>query len=380
MIDQERFLNVLRTAGVEFFTGVPDSYLNGFCNCLMKNVAAERHMIAANEGNAVGIAAGYYFSTDTVPLVYMQNSGLGNALNPLLSLVDKNVYSVPMILLIGWRGEPGSGDWPQHQTQGEVTLKILDMLGIPYVIAQDEDDSLEEQVRECVENAKREKRPAAIVGRKGVFAGGKKPNITDTEYPLYREEAIEIILDTLPENTIYTATTGRASRELYFLRERRKEGHQNDFLNVGSMGHASSVALGIAAANKKRLVVCLDGDAAAMMHMGAFTMASKTDVPNLLHIILNNGAHESVGGQPSAGYRVDFTKIAQGSGYKTVEGPVGSREALREVLRILKHGQQAALIDVRIRKGLKGELPALKISHEKLIRELMDELSKGNNR
>lgn len=173
MIDQERFLNVLRTAGVEFFTGVPDSYLNGFCNCLMKNVAAERHMIAANEGNAVGIAAGYYFSTDTVPLVYMQNSGLGNALNPLLSLVDKNVYSVPMILLIGWRGEPGSGDWPQHQTQGEVTLKILDMLGIPYVIAQDEDDSLEEQVRECVENAKREKRPAAIVGQKAYSLEGR---------------------------------------------------------------------------------------------------------------------------------------------------------------------------------------------------------------
>lgn len=376
MITPEKFLQTLQSEGVEFFTGVPDSYLNGICNCLLENLPEDKHVIAANEGNAVGIACGYYFSTNTVPLVYMQNSGLGNTLNPIISLADKYVYSVPMILLIGWRGEPGTGDHPQHQTQGEVTPKILELLDIPYVIAEDDDAKLEEQTRWAVREARTGRKPVAIIGRKGVFAGVKKANKTDAKYPMSREEAIEVVLDTLGRDTIYIATTGRATREIYFLRERRGEGHEHDFLNVGSMGHASSVALGIALSDKNRKVVCLDGDSAALMHMGAFTMASKTDVPNMIHIVLNNGAHESVGGQPSAGQFVDFTEIARGSGYQTVDGAVSSSEEFRQALRQLEATDKAGFIDVRIHKGLKGELPPLHISHEDLIQELMSELQK----
>ncbi|MDO4563325.1 MAG: phosphonopyruvate decarboxylase [Clostridia bacterium] len=375
MINQAHFLAALGAEGVEFFTGVPDSYLNGFCNHLLENVPGSRHIIAANEGNAIAIAAGYYFSTNTVPLVYMQNSGMGNTLNPLMSLADKNVYSVPLILLIGWRGEPSTGDWPQHETQGIVTTKLLDMLDIPYVIAPDDDAELASQVRWAVAKAKSDKCAVAIIGRKGVFASEKKANIKDDKYPLCREDAIEAALNALPKDTIYSATTGRATRELYFLRERRGEGHDCDFLNVGSMGHASSVALGIAVANKHRNVVCLDGDAAAIMHMGAFAMASKVDVPNFIHIVLNNGAHESVGGQPSVGQMIDFTQIAKGTGYATASSFVSTREEISAALKELSGKGKAAFLDIRVHKGLNGTLPPLKISHSELIGGLMGELS-----
>jgi phosphonopyruvate decarboxylase len=378
MIDNKRFLNVLHNAGVDFFTGVPDSYLNGFCNCLLKNVSDEKNVIAANEGNAVAIASGYYFSTGKVPLVYMQNSGLGNTINPLLSLADKDVYSVPVVLLIGWRGEPGTGDHAQHKMQGELTTKLLDLMGIPFIVAEDNDDLLEKQVKELIERAQRERTAVAIVARKGVFAAEEKSTApVENGYPLFREEAIEAVLDAMPKDTIYVATTGRATRELYFLREKRDEGHNCDFLNVGSMGHASSVALGLALANKNRKVVCLDGDSAVLMHMGALSMVSNFDVPNFLHVVLNNGAHESVGGQPSAGMKVDFTAIAQGAGYQTVGHPVATREEIVDTVRNLIESGKAAFIDVRIKKGLSSKLPPLNISsYLELINGFMNELQK----
>jgi phosphonopyruvate decarboxylase len=378
MINQQRFLKVLLDAGVDFFTGVPDSYLNGFCNCLLKNVSDEKNVIAANEGNAVAIASGYYFSTGKVPLVYMQNSGIGNAINPLLSLADKEVYSVPMVLLIGWRGEPGTGDHAQHKMQGELTTKLLDLMDIPFIVAEDNDDLLEIQVNKLIKQAQRERKIVAIVARKGVFADEKKSTApVENGYPLFREEAIEAVLDAMPKDTIYVATTGRATRELYFLREKRGEGHNCDFLNVGSMGHASSVALGLALANKNRKVVCFDGDSAVLMHMGALSMVSNFDVPNFLHVVLNNGAHESVGGQPSAGMKVDFTTIAQGAGYRTVGHPVATREEIIDAVQTLIGSGKASFMDVRIKKGLNGKLPPLNIpSHLELINGFMDELKK----
>jgi phosphonopyruvate decarboxylase len=378
MINQQRFLKVLLDAGVDFFTGVPDSYLNGFCNCLLKNVSDEKNVIAANEGNAVAIASGYYFSTGKVPLVYMQNSGIGNAINPLLSLADKEVYSVPMVLLIGWRGEPGTGDHAQHKMQGELTTKLLDLMDIPFIVAEDNDDLLEIQVNQLIKQAQRERKIVAIVARKGVFADEKKSTApVENGYPLFREEAIEAVLDAMPKDTIYVATTGRATRELYFLREKRGEGHNCDFLNVGSMGHASSVALGLALANKNRKVVCFDGDSAVLMHMGALSMVSNFDVPNFLHVVLNNGAHESVGGQPSAGMKVDFTTIAQGAGYRTVGHPVATREEIIDAVQTLIGSGKASFMDVRIKKGLNGKLPPLNIpSHLELINGFMDELKK----
>ncbi|MCR5730814.1 MAG: phosphonopyruvate decarboxylase [Ruminococcus sp.] len=374
MLDQNIVCEELKKNGVTFFTGVPDSYLNGFCNYILKNYP-ERNIIAANEGNAVGIAAGHYIASKEIPLVYMQNSGLGNTVNPLVSLADEHVYSIPMILLIGWRGQPGTGDWPQHELQGEITTKLLDVMNIPYTILEDDNSKIGEVIEKAVSYAKETRRSYALIAPKGVMAG-EKANNKDDLYPLSREEAIETVLDNMPEDTVYSATTGRATRELFFLRERRNESRKNDFLNVGSMGHASSVALGIALEKKNRQVVCFDGDSAAILHLGALTMVSKLDCPNFLHIVLNNGAHESVGGQPSAGYLVDFTKIAESCGYETVGKAAENKEELISAVKQLSSRKKAGFIEVKIHKGLSGKLPPLDFSHREAIDDLISELNK----
>jgi phosphonopyruvate decarboxylase len=361
MIDQEQFFKALHNQGVCFYTGVPDSYLNAFCTYLTNNVSSSRHIIAANEGNAIGLATGYHFATGTVPLVYMQNSGMGNALNPLASLADKYVYAVPMVLLIGWRGDPEVEDHIQHKTQGRITTLLLDILDIPYVVVKDDDDAIEETVSWAVRTAKDTSTPTALIAPKGIFAERTKRPVVSDNYPMSREKAIAVILDNTPKDTLFVATTGRAARELYHLREARGETHACDVLNVGSMGHASSIAMGIAQARNDRLVVCLDGDAAAIMHLGALTTVSMYDMPNFLHIILNNGVHESVGGQPSAGHVVDFTKIAQGSGYRV--HVVETEQSMITALKEVTDGKAASFIDVRIRNGLRPGLPPLDITN-----------------
>ena len=373
MINQEAFIHVLLRSGVEFFCGVPDSYLNGFCTYLTENMSADRHVIAANEGNGVALASGYYFATGKIPLVYMQNSGMGNALNPLVSLVDKHVYSVPMVLLIGWRGDPSGKDHEQHKTQGEITLKLLDLLGVPYAVLQDDDGAIDDTVRWAVQATAETGVPAALIAPKGVLAGSKKKQPVDDSYAMCREDAIKVVLDNMPSDAIFVATTGRATRELYFLRDERGETHDNDILNVGSMGHASSIAMGIALARKDRQVVCLDGDSAAIMHMGALTTVSKYEIPNFLHIVLNNGAHESVGGQPSAGHLISFEEIARGSGYRAKT--IDRAENLVSVLRDFSAEKAASLIDVRIRQGMRPVLPELKIDHHLLRSNFMNKNS-----
>lgn len=375
MLNQELFYKTLIKNGVDFFTGVPDSYLNGFCNYILNNAPAGMNVIAANEGNAVGIASGHYFATKRLPLVYMQNSGIGNTVNPLVSLADKNVYAVPMLLLIGWRGQPETGDWPQHTLQGEITPGMLELMNIPYTILKDDDETIAEVLGKAVSEAEKNRAPYALIAPKGVMAG-EKLNNKDQNYPMSREMAIETVLNCMPAETVCSATTGRATRELFYLRERRNESKKNDFLNVGSMGHASSVALGIAMAKPNRPVVCFDGDSAAMMHLGAMTMVSKHNVPNFLHIVLNNGAHESVGGQPSAGHLIDFTKIAEACGYKTVGRPVTTEDELKEAVKALCDEPCAGFIDVRIHKGLSGKLPPLDFSHREAIDMLIEELNK----
>lgn len=378
MLDQARVFEELEKAGVRFFAGVPDSYLNGFCNHALAHFS-ERTVIAANEGNAVGIAAGHWLATGELPLVFMQNSGIGNAVNPLASLADVRVYAVPLLLLIGWRGQPGMGDWPQHELQGAITAPLMDVLEIPHAVLQDDDSTFASTVQKAVVWCKAERKPFALIAPKGVMAG-EKANNRDATYPMSREEAIETILDHMPAETVYCATTGRATRELFFLRERRGEGKERDFLNVGAMGHASSVALGIALAKPERPVVVLDGDCAAIMHMGALTMASKVRAPNLLHAVLNNGAHESVGGQPSAGHLVNFTTIAEGCGYRTVGRAVTSKEELVAALVELRSGAEVegetrpAFVDVRIHRGLSGKLPPLDFSHRGAVDALAEEL------
>lgn len=375
MLTQAKVFEALARNGVTFFTGVPDSYLNGFCNYALANFP-DRNIIAANEGNAVGIAAGHYFASKEIPLVYMQNSGEGNAINPLASLVDKDVYAVPMLILIGWRGQGETEpNHPQHRLQGEVTTKLLDVLHIPYTVLTELDDEFSGIIEKAVTYCRKTRQPYALIAPKGVMADSDKSNIIDDSYPLSREEAIEIILEHMPTDAIYCATTGRATRELFFLRDKRGETKDHDFLNVGSMGHASSVALGIAMEKPDRNVVVLDGDSAVIMHMGSMTMISKVKVPNFMHIVLNNGVHESVGGQPSAGYLVDFTKIAEACGYATVGFPVETRKELVEAVKKLKDCGRASFIDCRIHKGLTRKLPPIVFDHRKAVDDLMEELN-----
>jgi len=376
MLDQKKVFDALNRLGVTFFAGVPDSYLNGFCNYALEHFPA-RNVIAANEGNAVAIAAGHYFASREIPLVYMQNSGMGNAVNPLASLADRAVYAVPMLLLIGWRGQGDTEpNHPQHKLQGEITPKLLDIMHIPYTVLSDDDAEFAKTAERAVKYCAAHRRPYGLIAPKGVMAASEKANNMDAAYPMSREEAIEVILDHMPADTVFAATTGRATRELFFLREKRGETKAHDFLNVGSMGHASSVALGIALEKPDRPVAVLDGDSAAIMHMGAMTMVSKLEAPNLMHIVLNNGAHESVGGQPSAGHRVDFTAIAEACGYKTVGKPVATKQELADAVAALRGCGRASFIDCRIHKGLSGKLPPLVFSHREAIDALMDDLNR----
>lgn len=374
MLNQEKVFQTLSENGVTFFTGVPDSYLNGFCNYALANYK-EQNVIAANEGNAIGIAAGHYFASQEIPLVYMQNSGMGNTINPLVSLADKNVYAVPMLLLVGWRGQGESEpNHPQHKLQGEITPGLFDIMHIPYQILTDCDEDFAKVVCHAVSECRRTRVPYGLIAPKGVMADPDKPNNVDATYPMSREEAIEVILDHMPANTIYSATTGRATRELFFLREKRNETKSHDFLNVGSMGHASSVALGIALEKPDRPVVVLDGDAAAIMHMGAMTMVANVKAPLFMHVVLNNGAHESVGGQPSAGHRVNFTVMAEACGYATVGKPVETAAELAEAVERLQHCGKASFIDCRIHKGLSRKLPPIVFDHRKAIDSFMEDL------
>ena len=376
MLDQERVFHVLASHGVSYYAGVPDSYLNGFCNYALAHYP-ERTVIAANEGNAVGIAAGHYFASREIPLVYMQNSGMGNTVNPLASLADRAVYAVPMLLLIGWRGQGDTEpNHPQHKLQGEITPELLEIMHIPYTVLEDDDGKFAEAVEKAVRWCRETRQAYGLIAPKGVMAASEKANNVDETYPMSREEAIETVLDHMPEDTIYSATTGRATRELFFLRERRGETKARDYLNVGSMGHASSVALGIAMEKPERKVVVLDGDSAAIMHLGALTMVSKLNVPNFLHVVLNNGAHESVGGQPSAGHRVDFTAIAAACGYETVGHAVTTREELIEAIERLRDCGKASFIDCRIHKGLARKLPPIVFDHGEAIDALIEELNR----
>ena len=317
-IAPQEFFQLLADNNVDFFTGVPDSLLKQLCLCIDDNVSHDRHIIAANEGNAIALATGYHLGTDKLAAVYMQNSGLGNAINPLLSLADPEVYSIPMILIIGWRGEPGVKDEPQHVKQGKVQLELLDSMNLPYDIISADDTDWEQKVNKGIDAAISENRPYAIVVKKGTFE--KYCTVEDdvkTEL-MSREEALEIILTYIPNDAVIVSTTGKTSREIFEIRENNNEPHFKDFLTVGSMGHCSSIALGVALAQPKRKVVCIDGDGAFLMHMGSLAAIGKSQPNNYYHILMNNYVHESVGGQKTAIDAIDVQGIVSSAKYAGV--------------------------------------------------------------
>ena len=312
MMDAKNLIETLRDKGAGLFTGVPDSLLGSFCAVL--EAAGVNHLPAPNEGNAVALAAGHFLATGRPAVVYMQNSGLGNAVNPLASLTDPEVYSIPMLLVVGWRGEPGVPDEPQHVKQGRITPGLLELLEIPYRII-DADSNAEEEADQAWAAMMDSQGPSALLIRADSFtkisAGQSEP-----ECGFRREAAIEKLLNMVNPEDLLVATTGKTGRELYELRAKRGE-PLNDFLTVGSMGHASSIALGAALARPDRRLICLDGDGAALMHLGALALIGAERPANFIHILLNNHCHESVGGQPTCGLGLNFAAAAKTCGYRS---------------------------------------------------------------
>lgn len=375
MVNQENLFEALDRLGVKFFTGVPDSLLNDFCLYMSSNIPDCRHVMAANEGNAVGIAAGHYLATGNIPLVYMQNSGIGNATNPLLSLTHDCVYGIPMILVIGWRGDPSVKDHAQHRKQGELTPVLMKDMDIPYEIL-DSDDTVIDKFTWAVQKAKEISSPVALIAKKAILTQKEKKQVYPESPLMNREEAISAVLEVLGAGAVYLGTTGRATRELHEQLKAHGIGEGHEFQNVGSMGHVSSVGLGIALGRPDMKVVVFDGDAAAVMHMGALATNCRYKAGNLVHIVLNNGVNESVGGQKSAGRIIDLTEVAHACGYRTPGHAVESKEALQNALQGQVTGGMPLFIDVHVRQGIRPDMPKLNIDHKGQKTALMDFLVK----
>lgn len=351
MLDPADVVAALRERGIDFYAGVPDSLLQGFCAYVADH--APRHAITANEGAAVALAAGHYLATGRPGVVYLQNSGLGNTINPLLSLADREVYALPMILVIGWRGEPGVEDEPQHRKQGRVMTAMLEAMEMPYRVLSQTSGAALAEIEWVVERARSGSEPAALIVRKGTFAPYRSRG-DEAPSGMSREEAIEEIVAQLDERDAVVATTGMISRELFEVRRRRGE-DLRDFLTVGSMGHASSIAFGIADAHPERQVVCLDGDGAMLMHLGSVAVLGQAALPNFKHIVLNNGCHDSVGGQPTVALDVRLGEIARSCGYRVLEC-VAERADLGEAVRALRACEGPAFLEIRVRRGARENL------------------------
>jgi len=348
--------NLVKIIGSDFFTGVPDSQLKALCNYLMDTygIDAKHHVIAANEGNCTALAAGYHLSTGKVPVVYMQNSGEGNIINPVASLLNDKVYAIPVVFIIGWRGEPGIHDEPQHIYQGEVTMKLLDVMGIEaFAIGKDTTDKEVEDVMARYRTILEQGKDVAFVIRKGALSYSGKVSYSNN-FTMKREDVIKHIVKAC-DNDVIVSTTGKASRELFEIRVANGQGHGHDFLTVGSMGHSSSIALGVAINKPNAKVWCIDGDGAALMHMGSMAVLGANAPKNMVHVIINNCAHETVGGMPTVAGKIDFVAIAKACGYPNAVC-VDTFEGLDVALNEAKGKQELSLIEVKCAIGAREDL------------------------
>jgi len=353
-VPSESLRQALEEAGVGFYTGVPDSLLKDFCAYISRELPADRHLIAANEGNSVALAVGYYLGTGKPALVYMQNSGQGNAVNPLSSLAHHEVYGIPMVLLVGWRGQPGVSDEPQHMVQGAITLSMLDDLAIPHRVLGRSTEAATADAKWAVEHAEERKGPVALVVGKGTFAPESSPKPTP-RFTRSREDALRSFVEIAGPRDAVVATTGKAGRELDELRIATGTDAGADFLNVGAMGHASQIAMGVAMAQPDRRVWCLDGDGAILMHMGALAIIGRHCPDNLRHVVLNNGVHDSVGGQPSIGLDIDLPAIALACGYRSAK-TVGDDDDLAAALTELASSPGPSLLEIGLAPGARKDL------------------------
>ena len=342
--------------GSDFYTGVPDSQLKALCNYLMATygIDPKHHVIAANEGNCAALAAGYHLATGRIPVVYLQNSGEGNIINPVASLLNDKVYAIPVVFIVGWRGEPGIHDEPQHIYQGEVTVRLLeDMKITPFIISR---ETTEEEAAGAMERFREilaAGRDVAFVIRKGALTDAPQVDYQNGN-TMVREEIIRHIVKASGGDPI-VSTTGKASRELFEIREANGQGHQYDFLTVGSMGHSSSIALGVAVHKPEQRIWCIDGDGAVLMHMGSLAVIGASQPENLIHIVINNGAHETVGGMPTVAGSIHLTDIARACGYPRAVC-VDSFETLDQELEAAKARKELSLIEVKCSIGARENL------------------------
>lgn len=340
----------------DFYTGVPDSQLKALCNYLMNTYGIDKkhHIIAANEGNCTALAAGYHLATGKVPVVYMQNSGEGNIINPVASLLNDKVYAIPMIFIIGWRGEPGIKDEPQHIYQGEVTVKLLEDMDIkPFIIGKDTTDTEVENAMSNFREILKKGKNVAFVIRKGALSYDEKVKYKN-DNTMVREEIIQHIVKASGEDPI-VSTTGKASRELFETRVKNGQSHKYDFLTVGSMGHSSSIALGVALNKPNTKIWCIDGDGAVLMHMGAMAVLGANKPQNVIHIIINNSAHETVGGMPTVAGSIDLVAVAKGCGYPNAVC-VDNFQDLDFELEKAKKRNELSLIEVKCSIGAREDL------------------------
>lgn len=354
MIRPEFFIGKLKKGGIDCFAGVPDSLLKNICAYITDHFDARHNIITANEGAAVGLAAGHYLATGQPACVYMQNSGEGNVINPLASLTDPEVYNIPVLLLIGWRGRPGVHDEPQHIKQGKVTTGLLDTMGIEFEILSKDEEDADLQIARAIEALKR-KEVFALVIEKDTFQDYKLQKVERNDFPMSREEAIQVVAAALDEKDCIVSTTGMISRELFEYRSAMNQGHERDFLTVGSMGHASQIALGIAMEKPGRRVWCFDGDGAAIMHMGSMAIVADKAPGNYVHVVFNNGAHDSVGGQPTVGLKIILPAVAKAVGYPYAFS-VENKEELAFILNDVKNLEGPVFIEVKVKKGNRKDL------------------------
>ena len=360
MIRPEFLIEKLRENGIDCFAGVPDSLLKNICAYITDHCDAQHNIITANEGAAVGLAAGHYLATGKPACVYMQNSGEGNIINPLASLTDPEVYNIPVLLLIGWRGRPGVHDEPQHVKQGKVTTGLLNTMGVNFDVLSKDEEKAEKQIAKAVEALNR-KEVYALVIEKDTFDNYQLSTVnSQLALNLSREEAIQTVASYLGPKDCIVSTTGMISRELFEYRTQMNQGHERDFLTVGSMGHASQIALGIAMEKQDRRVWCFDGDGATIMHMGSMAIVASKAPANYIHVVFNNGAHDSVGGQPTVGLQIDLPAIAKAVGYK-VAITVASKEELEKALASITNNlspitNAPILLEIRVKKGNRKDL------------------------
>lgn len=352
----EHFITELEGLGLSALIGVPDSTLKEFCDYVGQgDTVSLPHYVPANEGAAVGLAIGKYLATGKPACVYMQNSGLGNAVNPITSLASKEVYDIPMLFMIGWRGEPGVKDEPQHKFMGQITLETLEVLKIAYSIL--EESMTAQELAEVFCHARRameENRSYAFVIKKGTFTSERKGNYTNS-YTLKREDAIAQILRQVKPEDIVVSTTGKISREVYEQSDMIHGNHKQCFLTVGGMGHTSMIALGIAQEQREKRVFCIEGDGAIFMHMGSLALVAKENPKNLVHICLNNEAHESVGGMSTGAAGVEFSKVAKAVGYDYT-AVIETKEQLEEELEKAAKGEQTVFLEIKVSMESRADL------------------------